>query len=64
MIFALVIVCLGAPVVFGMRWLNLKVAAADKDKRKKMVRLNSQTAGSTDGAEKSTNNSSEMADTV
>ena len=34
MIFALVIVCLGAPVTLGMRWLNLKVITADRDKEK------------------------------
>lgn len=34
MIFALVIVCLGAPVTLGMRWLNLKIVAADREREK------------------------------
>ena len=34
MIFALVIVCLGTPVTLGMRWLNLKVVAADRERDK------------------------------
>lgn len=34
MIFALVIVCLGTPVTLGMRWLNLKVVAADREREK------------------------------
>ena len=34
MIFALVVVCLGTPVTLGMRWLNLKVVAADREREK------------------------------
>lgn len=34
MIFALVIVCLGIPVTLGMRWLNLKVVAADRERER------------------------------
>lgn len=34
MVFALVIVCLGAPVTMGMRWLNLKIIAANRKKEK------------------------------
>ena len=34
MIFALALTCLGMPVACGMRWFNVKVIAADREKER------------------------------